>query len=279
MRPQVYDLAHSLNTHIPCSPNHPGFKIALLRRHGDHVRSDGTTGANEMFVTGSHVGTHIDALCHVAHEDTLYGGHSASEAQSSGLFTVHGAETIEPIVEVGVLLDMPRHFGVRGLEPGQGISADDVRQAAFSQGVDLMSAGVILIRTGWSEHFGNSAAFVGLETGVPGLDASAADLFVELNVRAVGSDTIAFEQILPGLGHALLPVHKRLIVDAGVHILEVLHLETLASARLTRFAFVAASIKIVGATGAPVRPLAWDLGSPMFNQSRSDFEAMKKPVL
>jgi kynurenine formamidase len=54
-----------------------------------------------------------------------------------------------------------------------------------------------------------------------------------------------------------MPVHVHLLVDSGIHIIEVLNLEQLARDRVYEFVFVAAPMNIRGATGAPVRPLAF----------------------
>ena len=67
-RSQVYDLGQALEPNAPVSPNHPGFRLALMRRHGDMVRADGGSAANEMFTMGGHVGTHMDALAHVSQD-------------------------------------------------------------------------------------------------------------------------------------------------------------------------------------------------------------------
>jgi kynurenine formamidase len=58
------------------------------------------------------------------------------------------------------------------------------------------------------------------------------------------------------VGHALLPVHRLLLVEYGVHIIEVMNLSELAAASVHEFLFVLAPLKIVGGTGSPVRPLA-----------------------
>jgi kynurenine formamidase len=47
-----------------------------------------------------------------------------------------------------------------------------------------------------------------------------------------------------------------LLVDAGTYIIEALSLEELADARVFEFTIVLVPLKIVGATGSPVRPLA-----------------------
>ncbi|TMQ94809.1 hypothetical protein ETD83_23360 [Actinomadura soli] len=41
---------------MPQSPNHPAYWHTLPRRHGDRTRPDGGSAANDMIVTGTHVG-------------------------------------------------------------------------------------------------------------------------------------------------------------------------------------------------------------------------------
>ncbi len=53
-----------------------------------------------------------------------------------------------------------------------------------------------------------------------------------------------------------MEVHVHLLVESGIHIIECLDLEQLARESLHEFAFVAAPLKISGATGAPLRPFA-----------------------
>jgi kynurenine formamidase len=53
-----------------------------------------------------------------------------------------------------------------------------------------------------------------------------------------------------------MSVHTHLLVESGIHIIEVLNLEELAQDGAYEFIFVAALMNIRGGTGAPVRPLA-----------------------
>ena len=114
---RIYDLGRPMEIGMPQSPNHPQFRMALPRRHGDQMRADGGSAANEMIVTGGHVGTHIDALCHVSHEGRLHGGLDAAEAQRGGRFSELGVETIAPMVCRGLLLDVPAALGVPACAP------------------------------------------------------------------------------------------------------------------------------------------------------------------
>jgi kynurenine formamidase len=253
---KIYDLAQPLEAQMPVSPNHPGFKLALMRRHGDMVRADGGSASNEMIMLGGHTGTHVDALCHVSHHDKLYGGVDAQAAQRGGRFSVHGVETIPITVCRGVMLDIPALKGVDALAPGTPITADDLRAAAARQNVEVQTGDAVLIRSGWPKHWKDAPLFVGHEHGVPGPDESAAHWLVEHKARITGAETIAYECIYPEIGHALLPVHRILLVENGIHIIEVMNLTSLAENKVYEFLFVLTPLKVVGATGIPVRPIA-----------------------
>jgi kynurenine formamidase len=253
---RVYDLGQPLQASMPVSPNHPGFRMALLRRHGDVVRADGSSASNEMMVMGGHSGTHIDALCHVSYQGQLHGGHDAFEAQRGGAFSVHGAENIPIFFCRGVMLDIPRLLGTEVLEPGTPITAEMLSEAAKQQEVEIGNGDAVLIRSGWPRHWNDTVRFVGLTDGAPGLDESGARWLIERSVCLAGGETIAFECIPPGRGHALLPVHRMLLVEHGIHIVEVMNLSQLAEKAIHEFLFVLSPLKVVGATGVPVRPIA-----------------------
>ena len=252
---EVFDLAQPLSAETPSSPNHPGFKMSLMRRHGDSVRDDGSSAANEILVTGGHVGTHIDAFAHVSYRGELHGGVSAEEAQRGGRFNALGVDAIEPMFCRGVLLDVAALHGADALPGGYGISEQDLAEAEKSAGVEVRPGDVVLVRSGWAVYFGDQEAFLGHETGAPGPTEEAARWLAERGVRATGAETIAYEQIKPEVGHALLPVHRLLLVEAGIHIIEVMNLSGLAAAGADEFLFVLAPLNITGATGSPVRPL------------------------
>jgi len=252
----VYDLAHRLEANIPVSPNHPGFRMALVRRHGDYTRPDGGSAANELIVIGGHTGTHIDALCHVSHQGKLYGDLDAATVQRGGRFTQLGVESIPVIVCRGVLLDVATMHGVDVLPAGYPITAADLAAASERQDTPVQAGDAVLVRTGWSRHWSDPATFLGQVSGVPGPDEGAARWLAERHVRVTGAETTAYEHIAPGAGHSRLPVHRILLVESGILIIEMLDLESLARDHLYEFLFVVAPLKIAGATGSPVRPVA-----------------------
>jgi kynurenine formamidase len=252
----VFDLGRPLFAGMPQSPNHPEFRLALQRRHGDMVRADGSSAANEIVVTGGHVGTHIDALCHVSFRGQLHGGLDAAAAQAGGRFAQLGIETVAPIVCRGLLLDVPQALGQETLPPAYEITPEDLNAALALTGAQPQPGDVLLVRSGWGTRFGDREAYIGAATGVPGVGEPGARWLSARQPLAAGADTIAFERLGPGQGHALLPAHRHLLVEAGVYIIEAMDLEELAGAGVRQFLFVASPLKLVGGTGSPVRPLA-----------------------
>ncbi|WGX96871.1 cyclase family protein [Nocardioides sp. L-11A] len=254
---EVFDLGRQYSVGMPQSPNHPAYWHALPRRHGDMVRSDGGSAANDMISMGTHVGTHIDALAHVSHEGRLYGDLRVDDALMGGRYAELGAHTIAPMVCRGVLLDVPAALGIpQGCEAGYEITRADLEATVEKQGTRPAEGDVVLIRSGWGRLFAEGAPYVGGESGVPGVGEDGARWIAEHDVRAAGADTIAFERLAPGAGHAVLPAHRVLLVENGVYIVEAMDLEALAAAGHHEFLFVLSPLALYGATGSPVRPLA-----------------------
>jgi kynurenine formamidase len=253
---RIVELGQPFFTGMPCSPNHPGFRMTLIRRHGDMVRPDGGSAANEIIVTGGHVGTHVDALSHVSHDGAMHGGVDAAQSQLGGQFKHLGAEHTPALLTRGVLLDVAATKGVDVLPAGYGVTVDDLTDAADRAGVEVRRGDVALIRTGWARHFGAPAVYLGQTDGVPGATPEAAQWLADAGVVTTGADTTAYEQIRPGAGHSVLPAHRILLVENGIHIVEHLDLEGASAAGLTEFVFVMAPLRIIGGTGSPIRPFA-----------------------
>jgi kynurenine formamidase len=252
----IVDLGRQLRVGMPQSPNHPQFWHTLPRRHGDMVRADGGSAANDMLSMGTHVGTHIDALSHVSHDGKLHGGADSVEAGIGGKYVELGVHTIAPMVRRGVLLDIPAALGVESCDGGYEITVEDLERAVDRQGVSIEPGDVVLVRSGWGRLFAEGDAYIGRDTGVPGVGEAGARWLADKAPHAVGADTIAFERLAPKGGHALLPAHRVLLVEEGIYIIEAMDLDGLASRGVSEFTFVLVPMNIYGATGSPVRPLA-----------------------
>lgn len=255
----VHDLARPYQQGMPQSPNHPQYMLSLPRRHGDSVRDDGGSAANDLIVLGTHVGTHIDALAHVSQDGLLFGGIDARAAQVGGRFLDGGVHEVPPMLCRGLLLDVPAALDSEGLEGGYEITPADLEATMRIQGVSPEPGDVVLVRSGWGRHWHDEKTYLGAATGVPGVSAAGATWLADQQVRAIGADTIAFERLAPGSGHGSLPAHRVLLVERGINIIETLDLDQLAADGAYEFLFVLSALKLVGATGSPVRPLAVSL--------------------
>ena len=252
----VIDLGRPMRNGMAQSPNHPPFRHCLDRRHGDKVRNDGGSAAADLLTTGCHVGPHVDALAHVSHDGRLHGGVDAFEAQSEGVFHSLGIHELPPFVGRGIMLDIPALLGVAVCEPGYEITVSDLEAAEAAQSTPIGGGDAVLIRSGWGAHFDTAEHYRGTSSGVPGVGEAGATWLADRGVALAGADTIAFECLPAGAGHALLPAHRVLLVEAGINIIEALDLEGISASGMHEFMFVLGHLSIYGATGAPARPLA-----------------------
>lgn len=262
---RVFDLEQPRTDGMPIHPAHKqaGYSYLLHRHHEDEYRPDEAgprTGAAGVIICGEHTGTHIDALCHQADALTLYGGVPVDRnVQTPRGFTKHGVEEIPPLTAPGVLLDVAAKDGVDSLEPGHVVTATDLEACCEQQGVSVEAGSVLLVRLGNGRYWDDEERYL----SGPGMDAGAAYWAAERGVIAVGADNAAWDApgvVDPALG-CTLPGHLILLARHGIYIIENLMLEELAAAGTYQFDFICAPLKLVGATGSPVRPLAVVSGS------------------
>lgn len=256
---KVYDLGVDLFTGMPRYPSHPPFLYGMAKRHGDLVNAAAgreISSAVDAISMGTHVGTHIDGLGHFSCNGCLYGDVPVNGNQSyeSGLAR-HGVETIAPILRRGVLLDVAGLFGDKPLPEDFLIEPEHLQEACRVQSVDVSRGDVALIRTGWGQHWPDPIAFVTAGKGNvavnPGPGEAAAKWLSAKGVFATGADNLTFEKV-----PSAFPAHVHLLVESGIHIIEVLNLEQLARDNVWEFLFIAQPLKIRGGTGSPIRPVA-----------------------
>jgi kynurenine formamidase len=255
---RVYDLEQPRFFGMPIHPTHrPGYHYALHRRHTDTYRPEANgprSSASGTLTMMEHSGTHIDALSHQACGLKLFGGVPVEGAETPAGFNRLGVETVPPLLGRGVLLDVAGWKGLSPLPRRYGISADDLGGCAAAQGTEVRAGDVLLVRTGYAVLWHDEAAY--LEAA--GVSKSGTLWAAERGVAAVGADNMAWDvpdERDPESG-ATLFAHFYLLPQKGVYILENLNLEELARDRCYAFGFVGIPLKLQGATGSPLRPLA-----------------------
>lgn len=201
----------------------------------------------------THTGTHIDTLNHFGLDGKIWNGFEAHEHVGSRAWQKAGAEKYPPIIARGVLIDVAQAKGVKMLPDLYVITPEDLKSALAVQKTELLPGDVVLFRTGrmklWADqkYMQNS----------PGLGLEAAKWLVEeKKAMLIGGDTLSFEKLPSSRSDNWIPVHTYLLAERGVSIIEVLQLEDLAKDGVYEFAFISAPLKLRGATGSPMRPLA-----------------------
>lgn len=208
----------------------------------------------------THMGTHIDALNHFGLHGEIWNGFAADAHVGDKGWSKAGAEVLPPIVARGVLIDVAAAKGVDELPPSYRITAADLKDALARQRTKLERGDVVLVRTGRMRHFyGDNARYM---DEPPGLGLAAARFLIEeAQVMTLGADNLSLETFPVETADNWVPVHTYLLAERGVPFMEVVNLEALAKDRVYTFAFIAASLKLRGASGAPMRPIALPLRS------------------
>ena len=250
---RVIDLEQPRRAGDPIAAGHvpPGYSYLLHRQHQPNP-GDRRSSAAGVIIQSDHAGTHIDALAHQAEDGHCFGGRPAAEIVTAFGFREMGVDTMAPIVARGILIDLVRHRG-RLVGVGELVGLDEIQQAARAQGIEPRAGDVVLVRTGNGQRWDQDAeAYL----DGPGMAAPVSAWLAEHRVRAVGADNVAWEHKDDREAEFTLPGHVLLLVRAGIHILENLTLEALAEAGAHEFVVVCLPLKLVGATGSPVRPVA-----------------------
>jgi kynurenine formamidase len=254
---------------MPLFPGHPPFQVLNYRtprgirvsgaRPWGPVNDAGLGYMAEYVMATSHSGAHMDALAHMTVDDDMhwYGGGNADEHLTDFGPTYLDASSMPPFFTRGVLLDAAGHRGVACLPKGSPVDAGELEAICADEGVTVGRGDVVAIRTGYMGLWPDAEAMAAHKT--PGPDISAARWLLERGVVATGTDTETYEvQPAPDPGPTgnPQPVHTLLLIQNAIYLMESLDLETLARERVYEFLFIALPVKIRGATGSMVDPVA-----------------------
>jgi kynurenine formamidase len=241
-----YWLTHTPHGTIVDNPNGMG--------EGMNRKVSYTGDAISMY---THMGTHIDALNHFGLNGKIWNGFTAEEHLGDKGWKKTGAETIPPIIARGVLIDVEVSKGP--LPENYRITASDLQEALKKQGVTLEKGDVVLIRTGQARFYEHADHYL---DNYPGISLDAVKWLVEdQNIMLLGADNLSFEAFPPERDDNWVPVHTYLLAEKGVMFIEQMFLEELAAEKVYEFAFIASSLKLRGASGSPMRPIAIPISS------------------
>lgn len=229
----------------------------------DSVNPDRVFWHSAALFINDNVATQIDGLAHITAgpDDHWYNGFKESEWGGDWGPRKCDATTIPPIIARGILIDVAAFKKVEALPGHTVITIQDLKDTLAWEGVSLQPRDVVLVRTGTGRYWGEDGADhsrIG-EHDTAGPDLVATRWLIEdQGAMMVGSDTSGYEVSPPPTkSGSMIPVHRYLLVDQGVHIGELHYLEGLSHAKVYEFCYVATTNKIKGtAAGFGLRPIA-----------------------
>ncbi|MBX3437439.1 MAG: cyclase family protein [Planctomycetaceae bacterium] len=272
---KTYDLGATYSRNSYKWPGHSPGEVMTFRtpegvkRQGDHdfiapeVNPSGQAWHSCALFINDNVATQIDGLGHVTVGEDNHWYNGFKESDWGGNFGIRkcAADGIPPIINRAVLLDIAALRKVKVLPAHYPISPDDVDSACAAQGVEIRPGDIVLFRTGtlgfWGKDGADHATIAEYDSAGITLD-TARYLVEEKGAIALGSDTSGLEVApAPPGSDTFIPVHKYLLIEQGVHILEFHNLEELARDRVYEFCYMAATNKIAGTVaGFALRPIA-----------------------
>jgi kynurenine formamidase len=259
---RTVSLALPINT--VAGPDNPRPSLHYMVRTHD-VRS----GQGEPQFAGDFLGseihgdsrTHVDALCHVAYKGKLYNGKSPTTVTSRGATLMDVTAYAHGIVGRGVLLDIPRFRGVKWLEPGEAVTAEEIEAVERFEGVRLSEGDIFLFRTGhhrrrlelgpWNPSYDGD--------GQGGLHVNVMALLHERKVAAFLPDGDG-ETVPSHVEGVPYPVHALQIASMGMACADNLQLEELVKVceeeKRWSFMVVASPLRLSRGTGSLFNPIA-----------------------
>ena len=232
----------------------------MTSESGDEMDDEGLHFALDRLTMNVHgnADSHLDALCHVVYQGRLHNDVPASAIGTAGADTLSVDVARDGIVGRGVLLDIPRLRGVPWLEPGDHVTAEELLAAEREQHVRVGKGDLLLVRVGHRKRRDELGPWDAARTRA-GLDPRAVRFLAERQVAVLGSDSNndTAPSNTPGVA---FPVHVLAVQALGLHLLDYLQFEELLPLceRHDRWTFlcVVAPLRVPGATGSPVNPIA-----------------------
>jgi kynurenine formamidase len=250
---EVIELGHVLSSAMPLSA---GRRFELETKRTTMAPQSNHRGSNEELVIAEigQVGTQFDGFAHQTVGNSLYNCFKVDEVSTRTGFSKLGIQNVGALVTRGVLIDIAAFKNADMLADSYEITVQDLQQALARQKLTLQPGDAVLIHTGWGKLWEKDNARYA--RGNPGIGVAAAEWLARQSPVLVGADTPPVE-VNPNPDPKIsLPIHQIMLVINGIHLLENLKLDELAAKRATEFAFIVEPLKLQGATGSTVAPIA-----------------------
>ena len=253
---EVIELGRVLNASMPVFTGR-SFKLTHKRIYlGGYILGSNRLGANEEVVDAEigQVGTQLDGFAHISHESSFYNCFKFDDIVTPTGFTKLGIHNVGTLITRGVLIDVAAYKGVDMLADTYEITVADLEGALQRQNVALRPGDAVIIHTGWGRLWGVDNARSARSN--PGIGIAAAEWLIAKDPMLLGSDDWAVEVVPNPNPQLAFPVHQMAITTNGIHLLENMKLDELAAKGAYEFAFIVQPMKLEGATGSTVAPVA-----------------------
>lgn len=245
---------------VQTAPDNPDPAVHQMTHGAGPAPASGLSFAMDRMAMNIHgnADSHIDALCHVIYDGTLYNGISADAITAAGAAELSIDVAGGGIVGRGLLLDIPRARRVRWLEPGDHVTADDLLAAETAQEVRITQGDLLFVRVGHRSRRRTLGPWDAANSRA-GLHPAALELLAERRIAVLGSDGNNDTAPSPTKG-VDFPVHVLAVNAAGIHLLDYLQFDDLLAVceELNRWSFlcVIAPLRLRSGTGSPINPIA-----------------------
>ncbi len=248
------------------SPSHrddnPRPVLHLMTASGEGAATDGMAASSDYLGLEFHgyAMSHLDAPSHLFWDGQMYNGRPSSVVKTATGAHFGSVDVARRgIVTRGILLDMPRLTGEEWLEPGRGISPEELVQCEQSESVEVRSGDALLVRVGRDARAAKLGTASSFADGIAGLSAECIPWLAKREVAALAGDG-ANDVVGTGRGDHPMPVHSAGIVGLGLWLLDNLYLDDLAHECAASghwdFQICITPLRIKNGTGSPVNPIA-----------------------
>lgn len=235
-----------------------------LAHVGSQFDADGDGVAEMVFYNGFRAGAEIRP----AHEDA-----EAHEPHARYPEPVAGALGIERLAEHGVqgrgvLIDLVHHLG----RTRQAVGYDTLMRILEADGIAIEPGDMVCLHTGFADTLlamdrqPDLATLHATGSGLDGHDTRLLQWIVDVRLACLIADNPAVELVVPKLQQpqpmrqARLPLHEHCLFKNGIHLGELWYLSELAAwlraHGRSRFLLTAPPLRLPGAVGSPVTPIA-----------------------
>ena len=204
--------------------------------------------------------THLDALSHIYFQGKIYNGYPQTTYTDRGAGKNDVMAFKEGIFTRGVLYDIPKLKGVPYMGDDEPIYVEDFEAWEKKAGFKLESGDVMLVRTGrWVRVKDKDKGPLNLNQATPGLYVSTVKWMRERGVAMLGSDVV--QDVRPSRVEGVnQPIHQIGLNSLGMPLIDNCDLDAVSEACAQRkrwtFLLTLNPLRIPGATGSPVNPIA-----------------------